>query len=580
MSALLQSLRHRKLVQWGLAYLAGGWLVLEAFGFIAENFGWPGGLVRVATVLLGFGFFATLILAWYHGEKGAQRVSGSELLLLTGLSVAAVTSVLFMDWGPAELTETSAASPAATFRAGWIAVLPFTNVSGDPDNEYFSEGLTYEITSALERIGDLRVISPGSSMSYKERGGRTLSDIGRDLGVKLLLDGGLRVSGGQMRLNAQLVDAETGEQVWSDSYDRELSTDEIFALQGDIADQIATALQAEESISSDRSAGPPTDNLDAYNAYLRGRYFFTQASPGYMERSIEEYERALDLDPGFALAYAALAESWLTYAHYGQPPHEVFPEGLRRARQALALDSTLADAQTTLADSKFHYEWDWEEAERGFLLALELGSTHSTPHSWYGGLLLALGRFDEALESITRAREMDPVAVSPRAFEAWVLYMTGRWNDAINAAQSTLDLNPNVAGVLETVGLSRLGLGEVDEAIMALRRAVELGGRRHTPSLAMALVAAGNPDEARSILSELEAAAAETYVPPYWLANVHAALGDREAALDQLEAAMDTRDAELTWLNVDPALESLRQEPRFQRIVREMGLEPQGPGTV
>lgn len=576
MPSFFQSLRQKKLVQWGLAYLAGGWLFLEAFGFIAENFGWPSGLVRAATVLLGFGFLATLVLAWYHGEKGAQRATGLESLLLAGLSLAAVTTVLFMDLGPGESSEASAPGSPATFRAGWIAVLPFSNVSGDPENEYFSEGLTYEITSALERIGDLRVISPGSSMSFKDRAGRTLTEIGRDLGVQLLLDGGLRVAGRQMRLSAQLVDAESGEQVWSDSYDRELSTDEIFALQGDIANQIATALQAEESLSSDRSIGPPTDNLEAYNAYLRGRYFFKQVSPGYMERSIQEYERALDLDPGFALAYAALAESWLTYAHYGQPPHEVFPEGLRRARQALALDSTLADAHTTLADSKFHYEWDWEGAERGFLLALELGSTHSTPHFWYGGLLLALGRFDEALESNARAREMDPVAVGPRAFEAWTLYMVGRWNDAIEAAQSTLDLNPNVAGVLATLGLSRLYLGEVDEAITALRRAVELGGRRHAPSLAMALVAEGNVDDARSILSELEAAAAETYVPPYWLANVHAALGDKEAAMDQLEAAMATRDAALIWLNVDPALESLRQEPRFQRILQTMGLEPDG----
>jgi len=405
-SSPLQRLTQRKLVQWGLAYLAGGWLFLEAFGFVAENFGWPAVLVRSATVLLGFGFLATLVLAWYHGDKGAQRVKGPELVLLAGLVSGAIATVVFVQRrAETQLTESPGGDQPAVFRAGWIAVLPFANLSGDPDDEFFGEGLTYEITAALERVGDLRVISPGSSRSFKDRADRTLTDIGGELGVALLLDGGLRVVGGQMRLSAQLVAAQTGEQLWSDSYDRELTTREIFDLQGEIAGQIAAALHAEQSFADREPSGsPPTENLEAYNAYLRGRYFFNRGSPGSVAQSITEYERALELDPEFALAYAGLAESWLTYAHGGVSPHEAFPKGLSRAREALELDSTLADVHTTLADAKFHYEWDWHGAEQEFLLGLELGSTHSTAHFWYGGLLLALGRFEEALQQMDRAR--------------------------------------------------------------------------------------------------------------------------------------------------------------------------------
>lgn len=573
MSSLLRRLRDRKLVQWGLAYLAGAWGLLEVIEFVADNFAWPGAVVRGAAVTLAAGFLVTLVLAWYHGEKGHQRVTAVEGALLIVLIAATGAGIAAIAPGSEKPpNEPGHAAPAAASTTK-LAVLPFRTLSEDPEDAYFAEGITEDIQAALGRAGDLRVISSTSSMRYRERGDRTLREIASELDVDLVLEGTVRRGGDRVLVVAHLADASADEEVWSDSFDRELTASAIFDIQRDIATDIARALHSRHHL--ELATGPrPTESLEAYNHYLRGRYFFGRGGPDGLARSIEEYQRAIALDPAFALAHAALGASWLASAHFGSPPHEVFPRGIEAASEALRLDSTVAEAYTVLADSRFHYEWDWDGAERAFRRGLALNPSHAEAHWWYAGYLAAVGRFDEAFDQLELGREMDPVSPIGLAFGARVHYWAGRYDEAAAQARRALELDPDMSYAHLALGFARTGLGRLEEAVQAMELVAPPDGPGPRYALATALARAGRPQHARALLRSLQASADRGYHPPYHEAFVLAALGERDAALARLEAATETRDAELVWVNVEPAFDSLREDPRFRALVREMGLDP------
>ncbi|MDX1579779.1 MAG: tetratricopeptide repeat protein, partial [Gemmatimonadota bacterium] len=444
------------------------------------------------------------------------------------------------------------------------------------ETAYFGAGMTLELTTALNKIPGLRVKSPGSTARFRDRASLTSAAIADRLGARLLLDGAVQLLAEAVRVSWQLVDAPSDEQLAGDSYEATFTPDGIFDLQARIAARIAEALGLGVR-EPGLEPGLGTDDLGAYQAYLEGLYRFEQAGAGGFQAAIPSYERAIELDPDFALAHAGLAEAWLASAHSGVLPELAFTEGIRHAEHAIALDPGLADAYTVQADSRFHYEWDWEGAERAFLLGLELQPTFATAHWWYAGLLAALGRFDEAEEQLDMARAKDPITTPVMAaFAGRVYYWAGRYDEAADAARRAIELSPTSAYAQATLGYIELRRGRVEEALAHFEEAAVLAPPAFLMSLANGLAAAGRREEALDALARLEAIAEtlppDRFVSPYQTAKAYAALGDVERALDLLEAAAEIRDASLVWVNVEPLFEPLRGGRRFRELLGRMGL--------
>lgn len=574
-ASLWERLRRRKIVQRGIAYIAVSAAILEGLSLTQDTFGWPVGLMRAAFALLGTGFVVAMVLAWYHGEKGHQRAPLAERVLLAALVPLGLIAVAYA-WrsAPAPPAASDPGSPD-----GWIAVLPFETLGDEQQVAYFGAGMTLELTTALNRLQGIRVKSPGSTARFRDRAGLTPGDIAHQLGARLLLDGAVQILGDLVRVSWRLVDAFTDEQLSGDSFRAEFTPGAVFDLQARIAARIAAALELGAGGPSEPEATPPTENLEAWQAYLEGLYKFSRAGPAGFQEAIPAYERAIALDPEFALAHAGLAEAWLASAHSGVLPERAFGEGIRHAEHAIALDPGLADAYTVEADSKFHYEWDWAGAERAFLLGLELEPTFATAHWWYAGLLATLGRFEEAEEQFELARDKDPIPTPlMAAFSGRVYYWAGRYDDAARAARQALEVAPNSAFAQATLGYIELQRGRLDEAIAAFEMAAELAPPAFLMSLATGLAAAGRDEEARAALDRLERIAQglppDRFVSPYQTAKAYAVLGESERALDLLDAAAEIRDASLVWVNVEPLFDPLRDEPRFLALLEAMGLEP------
>lgn len=595
---LWDRLRQRRIVQRAIAYLAVAWALLEALGFLTENFAWHPAIPRAAVVLLATGFVVAMILAWYHGEKGHQRAPAREIVLLAltaFIGIAATGSVVVRT--PTAASGTAAQPPHDNeLKDGWVAVLPFANLSSDTSQNYFAAGITQEITTALGRLRDLRVISPGSTLPFRERTGTALDEIGRRLGVATLVDGSVRMAGSLVRVNAQVVSARTGEQLWTDQYEGELTASAVFGIQSDIAASIAGALESgppasgavpPADVTAGAAASPawprrslqrPTESLEAHNAYLQGLHAFHSTGPAGVRAAVSGFERAIELDPDFALAHAALAEAWLAYAHFGMPPHTAFPNGRRHAERALEIEPGIGDAHITLADILFHYEWDWEGAEREFLRGQQLGSAFSTAHWWYAGLLSALGRHEEAIRQVEFARELDPLSPMVHIFAGQVYGYARRYDEAEDALTRAIELNPGAAYGHATLAMVRRGQGRLDEAVVAAREAARLAPGPHLGLLAAILAEGGYPGEARDALSQAETIAAastpQRYVPPYTMAPGYLALGQVDRALDLLDRGAELRDAALIWVNVNPLFDPLRPHPRFRGLIARLGLTP------
>ncbi|MDX1493480.1 MAG: tetratricopeptide repeat protein [Longimicrobiales bacterium] len=579
MAELWEQFRRRRIVQIALAYVAVGWAILEGLDFLRGTFDWPVVIVRVATILVVTGLFVALVVSWFHGEKGHQRAPPVEIVLIALLVVAGLgASVTVMLQMPATQTAEEPVpqgAPVAELKEGWVGVLPFTNLSGDPDQDFFAAGMTLEINTALGSLGGLRVISWGSTAQFAERQGLEWRQIAGRLGVASLVDGSVRISGDALRVNAQLVDARTGEQLWAAQYDETLSAAAVFEIQTDVARRVAIAVMstADSALSYDRR---PTDNLEAYQAYLQGLHAFQGADPSGLTTAMVWLDRALELDPGFALAHAAYADVWLASAHFGTPPHLAFPNGLAAARRALELDPELGDAHVVLADVLFHYEWDWAGAEREFLRGQVLGSAFSTTHWWYAGLLSALGRHEEAIAEVEMARSLDPLSPIGHAFAGQVYAYAGRYDEGEAALERALELNPAAAFAHANKAVLLHAAGRPLEAVDAAREAARLAPGPNLGVLAALQAYAGEAEEARLTLSRLEALAGglgdDRYVPPYTIAPAYVALGDLDRALDLLEESAELRDAALIWVDVNPMFDPLRAEPRYVALIQRMGL--------
>ena len=395
---LLDRLKERKLVQWALAYIAGGWIVLQVLDVTAEPWGLSGGVVRAAQAVVVVGLFITLILAWYHGDQGRQRVSGPEILIIAGLLVVAgLLSPRFIesDGEPAQ-AEVSAETESDAPIQPSVAVLPFVNMSGDPDNEYFSDGITEELLNALAQLPGVRVPARTSSFAFKGQN-LPIQEIASRLSVAHVLEGSVRRDEGTVLITARLSDPRTDSQVWSDTFERDL--DDIFAIQRDIATAIADQLQialAGGQLTTVAAGG--TESPEAHEAYLRGRFLWNQRTPESLLASIDEFQRAVELDPSYAQAWSGLADAYLVFMnnHGGVGDVDLISQGLDFAERAVEIAPDLGMAHASLAGG-YLLTGEWAGAERSFERAVALSPQYATAYHWYGQLLGSTGRSGEAI---------------------------------------------------------------------------------------------------------------------------------------------------------------------------------------
>jgi serine/threonine-protein kinase len=455
-----------------------------------------------------------------------------------------------------------------------VAVLPFENMSTDPENEYFSDGITDDIIAQLSKIRALKVISRTSSMQYKKTT-KKITMIAEELGVGAVLEGSVRRAGQRVRIVAPLVDPRSEKHLWGDTFDRNLS--DIFEVQSEVAQQITGALSVALSPEEkERVEKKSTADADAYNLYLLGRFQANKWSEAEVLKAIDYYQLAVAKDPGYAVAYAGLADAYelLSIGFSSKPPAEYLAQAKAMALKALQMDDSLAEAHTSLAYARWLGDLDWQGADREFRRALELMSSYVMAHEWYAEYLAAVGRHDEALLEAKRAQQLDPLAVPVNRTVGWVLYFARRYDEAIEELRKTLAMNPEFLGARLVLWWCYIAKGAYDQALADIRRQIERPGLRTIKklTLAYACAAAGDTEEANGILWELEPKLASESRLALLSALLFTALDAKDRAFEQLERAYLFREPGLLFLKVAPWADPLRSDPRFDAFVEKLGI--------
>ena len=432
--------------------------------------------------------------------------------------------------------------------------------------------MTEELITEMGQLGMLRVISRTSVMQYKGVR-RPLPQIARELNVDAIVEGSVERVGDRVRISAQLIHAPTDRHVWSRSYEREMQN--VLAMQGEVAQAIVAEIRTNVS---PRKQAPQASARDidpqAYELYLKGRYFWNKRTDEGLRKALEYFQRAVSKDPRDPRGHAGIADSYLMLAEYGTfPARDAVPKAKAAALKALELDDSLAEAHASLAALKEDYDWDWPGAEKEFKRALELNPSYATSHQWYAEFLAEMGRFNEAVDEITRARELDPLSLIVNTVVGEIFYESRQNDQAIQQLRRTLELDPNFAEAHRLLGETYLQLSKHDEAVAELQTALALSGGsvQNEAFLGQAYGLAGRKSEARAVLNRLKAQSAQAYVSPADLSLVYAGLGENNQALRLLEKACKRRLPSMVNLKVDPSLDNLRSDPRFQDLLHQVG---------
>lgn len=457
-----------------------------------------------------------------------------------------------------------------------IAVLPFLNLSADPENEYFADGITEDVIAQLSRIGALKVISRTSVMAFRKRE-QSLREIGARLGVATLLEGSVRRSGNRVRIVAQLIDGESDEHLWVETYDRELT--DIFAIQSDVALHIAAALKAELSPDEKaRLAKEPTSDVDAYHLYLQGRHCYYRFTQEGIRKSLEYFRKAIEHDPKYAQAYTGMALSYVVlgmgYGSTAMRPGDAHAKAKEAVARAFELNDRLPEAHSMLGLLKFVADFDWIGAERAFNRAIDLNPSSVEAFASYGLMLSALERYDEAIAAQTRAQELDPLAPVVSSDLATTLLRAGRYAEAFQAAKRLTELQPDFPMGHSTLGWALLRQGLRDEGLAELQKAVSVS-ERDTMTLAQlgqAYALVGRVGEAREVLRQLEDLSRHRYVSPYHLAYVYTGLGEQDKAIALLEQAIEERAGGVYGIKGSFLFTTLRSHPGFTDLLKRMNL--------
>jgi len=582
-NALTDRLLRRKLVQWAVTYLAAAWLLLQVLDFLAQNFAWPVLVIRAATVLLAVGFLATLVLAWYHGEKGRQRVSGAELLILTALLVlAGVLLGILRDRAgrqqeaiPPGIGETAerraeVAAVLASVPDHSLAVLPLANVSGDSASEYFSDGITEEILNAVARVPGLKVAARTSSFAFKGRN-QDIAEIAAALRVAHVLEGSLQRTNRQTRITVKLVDARTGYQLWSERYDRDAA--DIFAVQDEIARSVTAALRVALTGEAEPPVEAPTRNVRAHDLYLQGLFHWHQRTADDLRLALRYFREAAVEDPDYAKAHAGVALTLAILPGFARTTPET-AEARKAGLRALELNADLPEAHAALGQIEQNHLRDLARARSHYERALALSPGYATAHQWMAEILLFEGRLAESRAELERAHELDPLSVIINGDLGLQRLRDGEIERAIDQLRRTVSLNPRAPLSYEFLAQALAAAGRTDETA----RAVEQWANGMGYSLdIIAPITTGlrAPSAKNNALSAIAQHEANGRLPSRDAAFLYALLGDMDAALSSLEraAADPAVHIDLIYGMFEPVYDPIRRHPRFLRIFETLGLE-------
>jgi TolB-like protein/Tfp pilus assembly protein PilF len=586
-------LKRRNVYKVAIAYAVVAWLLMQVASQIFPFFEIPNWAVRFVVLLLIIGFPVALILAWAfeltpEGIKSAEDVdltksttrrSSYKLLWITAV-VAIVAAALFVG-GRFNLFHSKPSPTTGVASDKSIAVLPFDNLSHDPDNAYFADGIQEEILTRLSKIADLKVISRTSTQHFKSSPDN-LPQIAKQLGVANILEGSVQKVADQVRVNVQLINAESDAHLWAESFDRQLT--DVFRIESEIAKTIADTLQAKLTGSEKRAiAAQPTENSEAHEFYLKGRYFWNKRTANDLKTAISYFQKAIEKDPNYALAYAGLADSYALLPYFGAAsPQESFPPARTAAKKALTLDDTLAEAHTSLALILLAYDLDFDGSIREFRRAIELNPNYAMAYHFFGvGPLMRSGRFDDAIAECKRAVELDPLSLINNADLGNTYSRARRYDEAIDQLRKTLEMDPGFYVAHYYLGRALELKGALDAAIQEYQKARALNDDPGMLALlGHAYASSGKKTEALKTLDQLKELSKQRYVSAYDFATVYLGLGDKEEALRWLEKSyQDRAGADIALIKVDPFLDPLRGDPCFEELVAKIFPSKESPHT-
>jgi len=583
-------LKRRNVYKVAVAYAIVGWLVMQIAATVVPALHLSDAITSAVVLLTLLGFPIALIIAWAFEltPEGLKRTEFADELpkktprnrvWVYVVTVAAALSVAVFFLGrytaASKQSEPSnaGAESASAIPEKSIAVLPFENVTGDPDTEYLSDGISEALINSLTELQQLKVIARSTAFRYK---GKQVDPqaVGRELKVRTVLMGVVRQLGDRLNVQVDLVDAMTGAQLWGEEYERKLA--DVLAVKQALVREVTEKLRLKVTGEQQQQLTQrDTTNPEAYQFYLRGRYYWNKRTAENLKKAIDQFQQAADKDRNYALAYVGLADCYVLLEDYaGTPASETLPKAKAFAQRALQLDSSLAEAHTSLAYA-YRNLWQWEQAEEEFKWAIKLNPNYPTAHHWYSTYLLDLGRNDEAMAEIKRAHELDPLSLIIGTTLTYAYYAEGDVNSSIAQCKRVIDLDPNFPRAHEYLGLAYLKQGRHSEAIGELQKAVELSGRERRPlrDLGYGYAISGKRAEALTALKELEGKYEKHEVIGQDLAAVYAGLGEKDQAFAWLEKDFQTRSGLLAWTRWTPAFESLRSDPRSADLLRRMGLQ-------
>jgi TolB-like protein/Tfp pilus assembly protein PilF len=465
-------------------------------------------------------------------------------------------------------------APSKGLDSKWIAVLPLANISPSPNDEYFADGLTDELITTVSQLPGLHVIARTSVMPYKERR-KTVSEVGKELGVGSVLEGSVRKVANKIRVTTQLIETETQSHVWASTYDREL--DDIFAIQSDIANRVAEALKIKLlSNEKERLEKVPTRNTEAYILYLKGRNYVGERTLEGFRRALGCFEEAVKRDPNYALAYAGLSDCYHLLENWGYlHPSVAWPKAKELASKALALDDGLAEAHTSMAMALAILDWNWSAAEEEYKHALTLNPNYMTAHHWYAThFLVAQGRLEDAIREMQEAHRLDPFSPVIATNLGRVLFLSGRRGDSVRQCRLALEINPSFAYAHLRLGIALLAQSESEEGIREIEAAVDLSPEFSEAQAALAhtYVTSNRIDDARKILEKLKVTSGSSYVSSTWIGVIFGALGDFDQAFEWLNKAAKDHSSTFPEYCSEPMFTRLQTDPRFGQLLRSIGL--------
>ncbi|MGH7554395.1 MAG: tetratricopeptide repeat protein, partial [Longimicrobiales bacterium] len=573
-STLIHELRRRHVFRVVVVYGAVSWLVAQMTALVQPALDLPSWTTTLVLVLATAGFPFAVVLAWAYDITPAGVERTPEAPPTTASQVALI------DRPPRSFKADGAAARS-------IAALPFVNLSREPADEYFSDGLTEELINALTRVQGLRVAARTSAFAFKNSD-LDVRQIGERLQVDHILEGSVRTAGNKLRMSVKLIDVDDGYSLWSETFDREMG--DVFAVQEEIAREVVQRVMSAQLVPAARVSSPrtqpqlgavtdaayterhPVDNVEAFQLYLKGRYFWNRRAEPDLRRAIESFQQAIQADPEYALAHAGLADTYAILLDHGLvSPQEALPKLTRSAERALQLAPSLAEAHTSLALAR-QFEWQWAETEAGFRQALTLNPDYPVANHRYALFLAWMNRADEATRRIEAARRVDAVSLVIQSSMGWIRYYGRRFDEALIELRTAFEMDPHFTNAHIAHALVLAALGRPDDSVGELQAVIRSAGPT-TPNLALlsyALGAAGRKDEARTTLDTLANHGAQEYVSSYYRALPYLGMGDHDNALDWLDRAFRERAAGMIYINTDPIWDPVRSDARFESIIGAM----------